>query len=345
MTASTFSAEKGRQSGALIEIFTKSGTNRFHGMVSEFHTDNALQARTESENVVPKTVRNDFGGTFGGPLWRIVRFSSAHSSGNGPFKERRWLRTLKLPNSHSTCSGTIQQYRHPILDPGAPRSRTHVQFSECVAGTCELWCIDGRFVCWIYGTVVGTAIVPDSPLANGFQGHLRLDHNMRGGNDKLFFSFFRNTTDGTTADGRPKYSYTNPNATLYAKIDYIHTFSPHLVNEVGVSYIRNVGSQSDVIPSLPNIYYIGGISDTFSQWGPSSWAQNNYIYSDDLNWTHGRHSVHVGLDVDRQQDMDNFENGARSSVLLLPQSARLGDRPAVFPERTDCRPEHEAGCA
>ena len=52
VTASTFSAEKGRQSGALVEIFTKPGTNRFHGM---FQTE------------VPKYNRNDFGGTIGGP--------------------------------------------------------------------------------------------------------------------------------------------------------------------------------------------------------------------------------------------------------------------------------------
>ena len=31
VTAATFSAEKGLQSGALIELFTKSGTNQFHG--------------------------------------------------------------------------------------------------------------------------------------------------------------------------------------------------------------------------------------------------------------------------------------------------------------------------
>ena len=46
VSANSFSAEKGRNSGALIEVFTKSGTNQFHGTLSEFHTDNALSART-----------------------------------------------------------------------------------------------------------------------------------------------------------------------------------------------------------------------------------------------------------------------------------------------------------
>ena len=69
VTASTFSADKGRQSGALVEIFTKSGTNKFHGSLSEMHTDAALMAHDWFQPTgVPHNVRNDFGGTFGGPL-------------------------------------------------------------------------------------------------------------------------------------------------------------------------------------------------------------------------------------------------------------------------------------
>jgi outer membrane receptor protein involved in Fe transport len=132
---------------------------------------------------------------------------------------------------------------------------------------------------------------------------------MHEGNDKIFFSFFRNTTNGQSADGRPIYSYTNPNGTMFAKIDYLHVFSPRLINEVGVSYVRNTGSQSDKIPSLPNVYYIGGFSDDFSQWGPSAWTQNNFIYQDSVTYIRGKHSFHAGIDIDRLQDLDDFTNG------------------------------------
>jgi len=47
VTASSFQADKGVQSGALIETFTKSGTNTFHGSLSEMHFDNALAAEGE----------------------------------------------------------------------------------------------------------------------------------------------------------------------------------------------------------------------------------------------------------------------------------------------------------
>ena len=46
VNSADFSAEKGRFSGASIQVFTKSGTNSFHGNVSEYHTNNRLQART-----------------------------------------------------------------------------------------------------------------------------------------------------------------------------------------------------------------------------------------------------------------------------------------------------------
>ena len=53
VAAVTFSAEKGRESGALVEIYTKSGTNQVHGTLSEFHSDNDLTARSIFQNTVP----------------------------------------------------------------------------------------------------------------------------------------------------------------------------------------------------------------------------------------------------------------------------------------------------
>lgn len=311
VTASTFSAEKGRQSGALIELFTKSGTNKFHGMVSEFHTDSALQARTHfMGSRVPKTIRNDFGGAIGGPLYKDKTFF---------FGSLFWERSVQgqslVRNVETQAFTNYVQATYPnnigtqFLTKAPPAVQPTSNFLTIAQLKSNYGALTTDTFAGFTGAAVGTATINVSPTANGFQGHVRLDHNMHGGNDKVFFSYFRNTTLGTSADGRPIYSYTNPNATMYAKFDYVHAFSSSLVNEVGVSFIRNYGNQSDKIPSLPNVYYIGGISDTFSQWGPSDWTQNNFIYGDNLTWTHGKHALHFGLDVDRQQDLDNFENG------------------------------------
>jgi hypothetical protein len=66
---STFSAEYGRSSGAIVNIATRSGTNQFHGEVFEFLRNDALDARNffdPADN--PPFKRNQFGGAIGGPI-------------------------------------------------------------------------------------------------------------------------------------------------------------------------------------------------------------------------------------------------------------------------------------
>ena len=71
------SAEFGRNSGAMVSVITKGGTNNFSGSVFEFHRNQDLRARGFFENrAVPKPdfKRNDFGGSFGGPIKRDNAF-------------------------------------------------------------------------------------------------------------------------------------------------------------------------------------------------------------------------------------------------------------------------------
>lgn len=68
---STFSAEHGRNSGGVVQIATRSGTKEFHGELFEFIRNDALDARNffelRSDRPAPFK-RNQFGGSFGGPL-------------------------------------------------------------------------------------------------------------------------------------------------------------------------------------------------------------------------------------------------------------------------------------
>ena len=68
---SSFPAQYGRNSGAIANMATRSGTNQFHGEAFEFFRNNALDARNFF-NVAPGPQapfkRNEFGGDFGGPI-------------------------------------------------------------------------------------------------------------------------------------------------------------------------------------------------------------------------------------------------------------------------------------
>src|SRR3974390_1060522 len=67
----TFDAEYGRNSGAVINVVTKSGTNEFHGNAYEFFRNTVLNASNycfSAPCTKPKFNQNQFGGTFGGPI-------------------------------------------------------------------------------------------------------------------------------------------------------------------------------------------------------------------------------------------------------------------------------------
>src|SRR5205807_4619404 len=86
---STFSAEYGRSSGSIVNVSTRSGTNKFHGEVFDYFRNEALDARNYfNRNFNPATgaplaglpgrkaplKRNNFGVSVGGPVWRDHTF-------------------------------------------------------------------------------------------------------------------------------------------------------------------------------------------------------------------------------------------------------------------------------
>ena len=313
VTASTFSADKGVQSGALIEIFTKSGTNKFHGSLSEMHFDNVLSARTEFQTSIAKTIRNDFGGTLGGPIFKNKTFF---------FGSLFWMKSIL--GGVDTDMLETQDFENYVIQnyPNSMATRFFQAAPPAVFGnpntspyTMTVGYIEQNYPTPYTPPNIPTDMIaeayttiPTDALNNGFQGHLRIDHNLRGDTDKLFYSMFRNTTQGENVDPRPTYSYINPNSTLYNKVDYLHTFSPTVLNEFGVAYNRLTGSQPAKVPLLPTAG-VEGLDDGFWQWGPSGWIQNNFLVRDSITWTHGPHSFHFGIDIHRLQDMDNFTNG------------------------------------
>jgi hypothetical protein len=65
---STFDAEFGRNSGSVVNVVTKSGTNALRGDLYEFIRNQHLNARNFFEVTRPDFKQNQFGGTLGGPI-------------------------------------------------------------------------------------------------------------------------------------------------------------------------------------------------------------------------------------------------------------------------------------
>ena len=79
--SNTFDAEYGRNSGSVINVVTKSGTNAWHGSLYEFFRNKVLDARGFLDPATPDNKQNQFGGTLGGPIKKDRTFFFASYEG------------------------------------------------------------------------------------------------------------------------------------------------------------------------------------------------------------------------------------------------------------------------
>jgi Carboxypeptidase regulatory-like domain len=75
---SNFSAEYGFSGGSIVNMVTRSGTNKFHGEVYDFIRNTITDANNwfndQSDIPIPPVHRHEFGGTFGGPIIKNKTF-------------------------------------------------------------------------------------------------------------------------------------------------------------------------------------------------------------------------------------------------------------------------------
>jgi len=69
-----YDADLGRNSGSVLNVITKSGSNAFHGSTYEYFRNTALNARGYFDPEKPDFKQNEFGGTLGGPVRRDKTF-------------------------------------------------------------------------------------------------------------------------------------------------------------------------------------------------------------------------------------------------------------------------------
>lgn len=306
VSAAAFSAERGHNSGALVEVYTKSGTNEFHGTVSEFHTDNALTSRTVFQTSVPVYRRNEYGFTAGGPAIRNRTFlfgsyyrlsSSASQTDVVPVETPQFLSYLKqnFPNNIST----------KILSEAVPGSYPSTNFltvADVQSRTPGRAPLPASLPPSL--PVIGTAYINETLDRPAGQWNTRLDQYFRDYRDRVFFNYFNYFSKAQQANPRVIQRITQPNYGMYGKANWTHTFSPTLTNEASMTLVRVDGATPPTTdPSLPSVSVTGLQGFSQSQIG---WVHANYNWHEVVSWMKGNHSVKFGADIDRQHDLDNF---------------------------------------
>ena len=91
-------ADVGRSSGGQVSLVTKSGTNELHGSLYEFHRNTATAANTFFNNRAgvdrEKLIRNQYGGSIGGPIVKNRAFYFLNYEGRRDAREASQLRTV-----------------------------------------------------------------------------------------------------------------------------------------------------------------------------------------------------------------------------------------------------------
>ena len=304
VSANTFSAEKGRNSGALIEVFTKSGTNQYHGTLSEFHTNNVLTARTVFQSTIPATRRNEYGFTAGGPIIKNKTFVfgsfyrlsySAASTSVVRVETPEFVDFVKsrFPNSLAA--------KFFALDPPALYPTSSIATVADVQKSNP-----GSFPSTVFPSTlsaVGTATIPIVSPQPAQQYNIRVDQNLNGYKDRVYFNFYRPWEHAIIQNARPNLAYPYPNTGVFGRLSWTHTFSPSLLNEASVSLVRAGGyypSAPGDAANLPNVS-ISGIGAGFSQAGPYRYQHINLTFHEGITWTRGNHQIKFGVDVDRQR--------------------------------------------
>ncbi len=323
ISGATFDAAKGRYSGAWVQVYTKPGTNGFHGTASEYFTNNNLTARTEFQycptgtagcTAIPAFRRNEFGGAFGGPIVKDKLFFfvgafgllSSNATADVATVETQQFVQFVQQNFPSSLANTFFKQAPP---PNYPTSNilTVSQVEQLNPGFFPTTAFPSDL------PAVGTIDIPLSLPHNAYQWHIRTDYDIHQSKDRIFFDWFRTYSDQLQNDPRPIYRVVLPNTGVYAKVDWTHSFSGSLLNEAGVTMVRASGMNPGTAnnKSLPDVN-ISGVAG-YNQWGSAGWVHENFNWHDVLSWTHGKHTFSTGFDIDRHHDDDKF-----TSPLLRP---------------------------
>jgi hypothetical protein len=332
---SNYGAQYGGGAGAIVNVQLKSGTNRFHGTVFDFIRNSAVDARDYFRPApLSKTVlkQNQFGGVVTGPIFKEKTFFMVSYEGIRSIQQSVQVSTVftdaELNGDFSAVSGTLRNpytngtYTNkqvPVNPVAQAIARTYMPRPN-IAGTSN-------------GTVNNYSGVQTGNQANN-QYLGRVDHKISD-RDQLAIHYLYQGRDFPVTSYNPNFSYTGTYKIHNAGLQYVHIFSPTLINEF------RGGADLEHVQQLPKGYYNSAFTaaqlginqftlngtalpptqegfptlsiSNFVTVGSGTAASNlddsrTYQVTDNLTWTKGKHTLLMGADIRHVQDNATTNN-------------------------------------
>ena len=291
-----FDASKGRNGGATVNVFTRSGTNDFHGTLDYYYLNNSLTALTHFESKVPTFSRNEVGATFGGAVIKNKLFlfgaldvlrSSITSANQYTFETQdfdNWVKA-NLPN---TVAATVLAKAPPLAYP----TSGFLTVAQVEAQNPGYYAPPAGIPADL--NAVGIADVSYSVPKNGYQWSVRGDYYY-GQNDRFYVTTLRTSDTAVGATPRPFIDIPQSNSSDFVSTDWTHTFSPRLLNEGGINLIRPYGANLPVASAVIPYINVTGLQG-FSNWGPGNFTQSTLGWRDVMTATIKNHTLKFGFE-------------------------------------------------
>ena len=205
MQTNLFGAEQGRNSGATVDVITKSGTNAYHASLFEFLRNNYFDARNFFNNVgtpQPEYRQNQFGGSVGGPIIHNKLFFFGDFEGfrklQGTATDVNTVPTAaERSGNFSGISQTIFDPASLVAAPGTASGFTRTPFGGNIIPPSRFDPVDARVI-QAYPLPTSASLTNNqttNPVLgqNWNSGDIRVDWNMDA-NDTIFARFSKQDT-------------------------------------------------------------------------------------------------------------------------------------------------------
>jgi hypothetical protein len=236
---STFSAEYGRNSGAIVNVATRSGANALHGEAFDYYRDDKFDSRNYF-NAAPAVKspfnRKQFGVNLGGPIAKNRTFY---------FFSYEGLRHLQGVDLNSGVLTEAQ--RAAVTDPMSKRLLPYIPLPNATGASGE-------------GRLITSGIAP----VNLDQYTLDVRHNVSQ-NDNLhgYYAFQRDIRQEPNAQGNtvPDFGDTRGGRRQIMTINETHIFNQALVNEARFGFNRlNISFNPNVVVNPADLGISNGVN-------------------------------------------------------------------------------------